>query len=113
MAILLPSSPIVDLQTGQMATEWRNFFLAIAQNNQVSTGSLQSALNAEIAARQAADAALLPKSGGTTGSIGFHGNAPVATAPSVSGHNGSNEALNSLLFVLGMQYGLVTDNSVP
>lgn len=71
--------------------------------------SLSTALRNETLAREAADQTLLPRNGGSTGTIGFQGAAPIAR-PTVTGAKGGNAALADLLTTLAT-YGLIVDGT--
>lgn len=112
----VPSSDPIDMSNGRLRQEWRIFFNELS--SQVSTAldstsgtlnSLQTQLNNETAAREAADALLLPKAGGSTGTIGFQGSPPTNKL-SVVGFRAGNTALQALLIQLA-RYGLITDNT--
>lgn len=114
--VTVPSSDPIDMSNGRLRQEWRIFFAQLSQS--VSTAldsttgtlaSLQTQINAETAAREAADALLLPKDGGRTGTIGFQGAAPTNRL-SVIGSRGGNAALHALLIQLA-RYGLISDNT--
>lgn len=117
MAAQIPGTLVlVNPATGEIVPVWRAFFdalnasiSAIVDGNTSSIANLQTQLNQEIAARQAADAQLLPKTGGQTGTIGFHGAAP-QTRLSVIGSKAGNAALRALIIQLAT-YGLITDNT--
>lgn len=118
IAVTVPSSDPIDMSNGRLRQEWRIFFNQLS--TQVSTAldgtmgsisSLQTQLAQETAAREAADAQLLPKTGGTTGTIGFQG-APPTQRLAVVGPRGGNHALQTLLIQLA-RYGLITDSSTP
>ena len=112
----VPSSDPIDMTNGRLRQEWRIFFNQLS--TQVSTAldgtmgsisTLQTQLAQETAAREAADAQLLPISGGQTGTIGFQGAVPTARLE-VIGSKAGNAALRALLIQLA-RYGLVTDHT--
>lgn len=114
----VPSSDPIDMSNGRLRQEWRIFFNQLSQSvNQAtdsttgSIASLQTQITNEVAAREAADAQLLPKTGGQTGTIGFQGAVPTARL-AVVGPRGGNHALQTLLIQLA-RYGLITDQSTP
>lgn len=76
-----------------------------------TAANLSAQIAAETTARQNADFNLLPKAGGTTGTVGFQGAAAISQ-PTVTGSRSANAALASLLTALA-DYGLVVDSSTP
>jgi hypothetical protein len=103
-----------DLLTEQAAREAADAALSTSLSSEEAARAAGDAANAtavaaEQSAREAADARLLPTHGGTTGTIGFQGAAPIGR-PVVTGAKGGNTALASLLSALA-SYGLLTDTT--
>lgn len=116
LPVTVPTSDPIDMANGRLRQEWRIFFnqLNDSVNTAATSGAsaitnLQTQLNNEVAAREAADALLLPKEGGRTGTIGFQGAAPQSRLE-VIGSKAGNAALRALLIQLA-RYGLVTDHT--
>lgn len=113
--VTVPNTDPIDMTNGRLKSEWRIFFsdLSNSLNSSLgsadSVGTLQAQLTQEVAERKAADALLLPKDGGTTGSIGFQGASP-SPRLAVVGPRGGNHALQTLLIQLA-RYGLITDST--
>lgn len=116
LPVTVPTSDPIDMTNGRLRQEWRIFFnqLNDSVNTAATSGAsaitnLQTALSNETAAREAADAQLLPINGGRTGQIGFQGSPPQPRLE-VIGSRGGIAALQTLLIQLA-RYGLIVDHS--
>lgn len=113
--LIVPSSDPID-PNGRLRAEWRIFFNQITteinttlDSTAGSISALQTQLAQETAAREGADALLLPKDNGRTGMIGFQGAQPVSRLQ-VIGSKAGNAALRALIIQLA-RYGLITDST--